>query len=66
MNTERETVLITALMAFMGAIGCIAFCCALAGIDLVAFTAREIAGMIFGLAGTFFGLLLLMNFHHRR
>lgn len=62
MNTERETVLIAALMSLMGAIGCIAFGCAVAGVDLVIFSFKEIAGMVLGLAGMFFGILMLVNF----
>lgn len=64
MNTGRDLVLTAALMALMGAVGCIAFGCAVAGVELASLSIKEAAGLFFGLAGLFFGLLLLANFRN--
>jgi peptidoglycan/LPS O-acetylase OafA/YrhL len=64
MNGEIELILLRVVMALMGAVGCVAFGCAVAGVDTTVFTFGEAAGMIVGLAGVFFSVLMLMSDHH--
>jgi peptidoglycan/LPS O-acetylase OafA/YrhL len=64
MNGEFEFILLRVIMALMGAIGCVAFGCAVAGVDTTVFSVGEATGMIAGLAGVFFSVLMLMDNHH--
>lgn len=63
MNKERETILIIAVMALMGAIGSVALVCALFGVDVVRLGIGNFIGFVTGLSGIFFTILMLGNFH---
>jgi hypothetical protein len=61
---EEYHMIIRMVMAFMGAVGCVAFGCALAGVDVAVFGFWEAMGMIFGLSGVFFAVLMIMSNPH--
>lgn len=63
MNKEKEIIIISAVMAFMGAIGSVALVCALFGVDVVRLGIGNFMGFVTGLSGIFFTILMLGNFH---
>lgn len=61
---EEYHMIIRMVMAFMGAVGCVAFCCAVAGVDMAVFSFWEAMRIIFGLSGVLFAVLMIMSNHH--
>lgn len=62
MNKEKETILIIAAMALMGAIGCVSLIFALFGIDVARIGFGSFLGFVTGLSGIFFVLLMIGNY----
>ena len=64
-NNDRrekiETLFTIGAMAFMGAIGIIGLFCALMGIEFVEIGIYTILGMLFGLTGFLFAIILLVT-----
>lgn len=63
---ELETILMIAGMALMGAIGIIALFCGLFGVDIFDVGAKTIAGMLLGMTGFLFGIILLITTSSQR
>jgi hypothetical protein len=61
---EEYHMIVRMVMAFMGAVGCMAFCCAVAGVDTAVLSIGEAFGTIFGFSGVFFAVLMLKGGHH--
>lgn len=72
MNMDRkrrdalETLLMIGGMALMGAVGIIALICGVLGIDILDVGAETVTGMMIGLAGFLFGIMLLITTSSQR
>lgn len=62
MNKEKETIIITAVMALMGAIGSVTLVCAILEVDVARLGFGNFVGFVTGLGGIFFAILMLGNF----
>lgn len=60
----RETIAAVSVASLIGAIGLLAFWCTLVGIDIWELGAAHAAGILVGLFGGIFGLLLLSELLH--
>lgn len=63
LNKKTEIVLIGMMMAVMCALGCLGFWSALAPGGLAKLTGTEVASVLFGLSGGFFGVMMLFHLH---
>lgn len=65
-HADRKMLLLLAMGAFMAAIGLLAMGSACAGVCLEHMRASDIAGILVGLTGCLYGVLLLMGHSKKR
>lgn len=61
MNKERETIIVIAIMAIMGAIGGVAFICRLFDVDVLRVGLASLTGFVVGIGGIIFAFLMMGN-----
>lgn len=61
MKLDRETIMIIAIMAIMGAIGIVSLLGAMLGISFAKLGAVTVSGLLLGTAGLIFGILIIAN-----
>ena len=61
MKIDKETIIIIAIMALMGAIGIVSLLGAMLGISFAKLGAVTVSGLLLGTAGLIFGVLIIAN-----
>lgn len=61
MKIDKETIIIIAIMALMGAVGIVSLLGAVFGISFAKLGAVTVSGLVFGTAGLIFGALIIAN-----
>lgn len=61
MKINKETIIIIAIMALMGAVGIVSLLGAVFGISFAKLGAVTVSGLVFGTAGLIFGVLIIAN-----
>lgn len=61
MKIDKETIMIIAIMAFMGAVGIVSLLGAMFGISFAKLGAVTVSGLVLGTAGLIFGVLIIAN-----
>lgn len=61
MKLDKETIMIIAIMAIMGAIGIVSLLGAMLGISFAKLGAATVSGLLLGTAGLIFGVLIIAN-----
>ena len=61
MKIDKETIIIIAIMALMGAVGIVSLLGAVCGISFAKLGAVTVSGLVFGTAGLIFGVLIIAN-----
>lgn len=61
MKIDKETIIIIAIMALMGAVGIVSLLGAVFGISFAKLGAVTVSGLVFGTAGLIFGVLIIAN-----
>ena len=61
MKIDKETIMIIAIMALMGAIGIVSLLGAMFGISFAKLGAATVSGLVLGAAGLIFGVLIIAN-----
>ena len=61
MKIDKETIMIIAIMALMGAVGIVSLFGAVFGISFAKLGAVTVSGLVFGTAGLIFGVLIIAN-----
>ena len=61
MKIDKETIIIIAIKALMGAVGIVSLLGAVFGISFAKLGAVTVSGLVFGTAGLIFGILIIAN-----
>lgn len=61
MKIDKETIIIIAIMALMGAVGIVSLLGAVFGISFAKLGTVTVSGLVFGTAGLIFGVLIIAN-----
>ena len=61
MKIDKETIMIIAIMALMGAVGIVSLLGAMFGISFAKLGTVTVSGLVLGTAGLIFGVLIIAN-----